>query len=58
MDEKAEEELIELLQLGIIKAPALRKLLERINVCDMPMVSAYILQAIGEYEEKKKTLRL
>ena len=58
IDDKAEEELIELLQLGIIKAPALRKLLEYVQDKEMPTVSAYILQAISECEKPREKLRL
>ena len=56
--ENAQEDLIEVLKFGIIKPSALRKLLESVHDKDMPTVSAYILQALSECEEKRKTLRL
>ena len=56
--ENAQEDLIEVLKYGIIKPVALRKLFESIHEKDMPTVSAYILQALSECEEKRKTLRL
>ena len=56
--ENAQEDLIEVLKFGIVKPSALRKLLENVHDKDMPTVSAYILQALSECEEKRKTLRL
>jgi hypothetical protein len=56
--EKKQEEFIELLNFKLMKAPALRKLLEHVQDLNMPTLSAYILQAISECEAPRNSLRL